>query len=467
LATIAFVSSITLILSYNDAHHEVQELFDAQLAQSGRVLQALLLPELLVSTSTNLQELLDRFTRLPNSKMEKYDDEIHALGHEYERKLAFQVWNRDKTLLLRSATAPTTALSIAALEPAKRGFSDEDVGAFEWRVFSLWDESEQHLIQVAERYDVRDELTTKISRQLITPSLISLPFIGLMIWIGIGRGLRPVQKAAEEIIRRDPDYLEPMDMGPLPSEIKPLVNGLNNLFSRLRNALETERRFTDDAAHELRTPLAALKTQAQVSLRATDDAERQQALRQVVNSVDRATHLVEQMLTLSRLDPAATLLVREKINLHDLAADVVAQLVPIALQKGIEIEIIGSEDAVVFVEALSVSVLIRNLVDNAIRYTPPHGEVVLNIEQQPDHQIILSVADSGPGIDAELQGRVFDRFFRVTGNSSPGCGLGLSIVKRVADLNGLQVELKNKEEGRGLIASVYFFNSAAHNHIVS
>jgi len=467
LATIAFVSSITLILSYHDAHHEVQELFDAQLAQSGRVLQALLLPELLVSTSTNLQELLERFTRLPNSKMEKYDDEIHALGHDYERKLAFQVWSRDKNLLLRSATAPTTALSVAALEPARRGFSDEDVGAFQWRVFSLWDESEQHLIQVAERYDVRDELTTKISRQLITPSLISLPFIGLMIWIGIGRGLRPVQKAAEEIIRRDPDYLEPMDMGPLPSEIKPLVNGLNKLFARLRNALETERRFTDDAAHELRTPLAALKTQAQVSLRATDDAERQQALRQVVNSVDRATHLVEQMLTLSRLDPAATLPVREKINLHDLAADVVAQLVPIALQKGIEIEIIGSDDAVVFVEALSVSILIRNLVDNAIRYTPPHGEVVLSIEQQPEHQIILSVADSGPGIDAELQGRVFDRFFRVTGNSSPGCGLGLSIVKRVADLNGLQVELKNKKEGRGLIASVYFINSASHNHIVS
>ncbi|WP_455222874.1 ATP-binding protein [Kaarinaea lacus] len=467
LVTIAFVSSITLILSYHDAHHEVQELFDAQLAQSGRVLQALLLPELLVSPSSDLQALLERFTRLPNNKMEKYDDEIHALGHEYERKLAFQVWGRDKNLLLRSATAPSTALSVAALEPANRGFSDEVVGAFDWRVFSLWDESEQHLIQVAERYDVRDELTTKISRQLITPSLISLPFLGLMIWIGIGRGLRPVQKAAEEIIRRDPDYLEPMDVGPVPSEIKPLVNSLNRLFSRLKNALETERRFTDDAAHELRTPLAALKTQAQVSLRATDDAERQQALRQVVNSVDRATHLVEQMLTLSRLDPSASLLVREKINLHELSADVVAQLVPVALQKNIEIEIIGSEDAVVFVEPVSVSILIRNLVDNAIRYTPVHGEVVLNIDQQPDHQVILSVADSGPGIDAALQGRVFDRFYRITGNASSGCGLGLSIVKRVADLNGLQVELKNKEEGRGLIASVYFYNSAAHNHIVS
>ncbi|WP_455219806.1 ATP-binding protein [Kaarinaea lacus] len=467
LITITFVSLITLGLSYNDARHEVQELFDAQLAQSGRVLQALLLPELLLGPSEDLQELLERFTRLPSNPLEKYEDEAHALGHEYERKLAFQVWSRDKKLLLHSATAPTAALSLEALQPQNRGFTDEVVGAFDWRVFSLWDDSEQYLIQVGERYDVREELTTKISRQIITPSLISLPFLGLMIWIGIGRGLRPVQKVADEVTRRDPEYLESMEVGPVPSEIKPLVNGLNRLFDRLKNALETERRFTDDAAHELRTPLAALKTQAQVSLRATDDAERQQALRQVVNSVDRATHLVEQMLTLSRLDPSATLLVREKINLHELSADVVAQLVPIALQKGIEIEIIGSEDAIVFVEPVSVSILIRNLVDNAIRYTPTHGEVVLNIEQQPDHQVILSVADSGPGIDAELQGRVFDRFYRVTGNSSPGCGLGLSIVRRVADLNGLYVELKNKQNGRGLIASVYFYNGAAPNRIVS
>lgn len=467
LITIAFVSLITLGLSYNDARHEVQELFDAQLAQSGRVLQALLLPELLVGPSDDLQKLLERFTRLPSNGLEKYEDEAHALGHEYERKLAFQVWNRDKQLLLHSATAPLVALSPNALDPVNRGFSDEIVGAFDWRVFSLWDDSEQYLIQVGERYDVRDELTTKISRQLITPSLVSLPFLGLMIWIGIGRGLRPVQKVAEEVTRRDPEYLESMDVGPVPSEIKPLVGSLNRLFDRLKNALETERRFTDDAAHELRTPLAALKTQAQVSLRATDDAERQQALRQVVNSVDRATHLVEQMLTLSRLDPTTTLLVREKINLHELTADVVAQLVPVAMQKNIDVEITGSETAIVLVEPISMSILIRNLVDNAIRYTPAHGEVVVNIEQQPDHQVILSVVDTGPGIDPVLQGRVFDRFYRVTGNSSPGCGLGLSIVRRVADLNGLRVELKNKEQGTGLIASVYFYNSATPDHIVS
>ena len=454
----AFVSLITLILSYEDARHEVQELFDAQLAQSGRVLQALLLPELLVGPSSDLQELLDRFTQLPSKPTLKYEDEEHPLGHEYERKLAFQVWSHDKKILLRSATAPTTALSVSALEPANRGFTDEVVGVYDWRVFSLWDDSNQYLIQVGERYDVRNELITKISRQLITPSLVSLPFLGLMIWIGIGRGLRPVQKVAREVTRRDPEYLESMEVGPVPSEIKPLVVGLNSLFDRLKLALESERQFTDDAAHELRTPLAALKTQAQVSLRATNEEERQQALRQVINSVDRATHLVDQMLTLARLDPAATTLVREKVNLHELAAEVVAQLVPVALEKNIEVQITGREDIIVLVEPVSLSVLIRNLVDNAIRYTPPQGEVVVDINQENEDQVKLSVTDSGPGINPELQGRVFDRFYRVTGNSSPGCGLGLSIVQRVADLNDLMVTLENRASSTGLIASVCFSN---------
>ena len=469
LITIAFVSLITLGLSYNDARHEVQELFDAQMAQSARVLQALLLPKLETGPIEDLQALIERYTYLPPQAKSKNNGEAHAYGHEYERKLAFQVWDRGNNLLLYSAMAPTSALSRESLKPENRGFSDEVVGTYDWRVFSLWDKSERYLIQVGERYDVRNELITQISRQLITPSLVSLPFLGLMIWVGIGRGLRPVQKVANEVTRRDPEYLESMEVGPVPTEIRPLVGSLNKLFDRLKHALETERRFTDDAAHELRTPLAALKTQAQVSLRATTDNERQQALRQVINSVDRATHLVEQMLTLARLDPTSSALEGEKVNLHDLAADVVAQLVPAAMQKNINIEMMGDEDIMVSVEPVSVSILIRNLVDNAIRYTPIQGEVILDIEQTPDHKVILSVADTGPGIDAKLQERVFDRFYRVVGNTPAGCGLGLSIVKRVADLNGLRVELKNREHTQGLIASVYFnhhsFTSPKHSSL--
>jgi len=263
-------------------------------------------------------------------------------------------------------------------------------------------------------------------------------------------------RVAEEVLRRNPVHLEAMNVGPVPTEIRPLVQGLNRLFERLTVALETERRFTDDAAHELRTPLAALKTQAQVCLRATDSDERILALNNVVNSVDRATHLVDQMLILARLDPSANTPVKKQINLHDLAAEVIAQLVPTAMKKGINIEITGSEHSIVDTDSVSLSIMIRNLVDNAIRYTPSGGDVIIDIGKDADNKTVLSVSDTGPGIDEELQSRVFDRFYRVTGNSSPGCGLGLSIVKRIADLIELRVELKNKVDGSGLIASVHF-----------
>ena len=458
LVTITFVSTITLVLSYRDARQEVQELFDAQLAQSARVLQALILPELSILPLDETQILLKKPLQVPKSLYHFYDS-LTPLGHAYERKMSFQVWDGNGELILQSATAPQFALSKRALTPENRGFTDELVGDHAWRIFSLWDDSERFLIQIGERYDVRDELVNKISRQLLTPSLVSLPFIGIMIWVGIGRGLRPVQKVAEEVTRRDPNYLVTMDIGPVPEEVRPLVEALNSLFLQLQVAFEKERRFNDDAAHELKTPLAALKTQAQVSLRASDPIERQQALQQVINSVDRANHLVEQMLTLARLDPQAKSLKKEHVDLHQLAADNVAHLVPKAMSKDIRVEILGAEKVMVYVEPVSMSILISNLVDNAIRYTPRGGEVIVSIDVVDNGDTILSVADTGPGIDEESLSRVYDRFYRVLGSSGSGCGLGLSIAKRIADLHQLRLDIQNKTHESGLIINVHFPNT--------
>ena len=464
LLTIVFVSATTLYLSYLDARHEVQELFDAQLAQSARVLQTLVLPELKMQQHDEMRTVQGN---MPNflDKTPGGEHEETTYGHEYERKLAFQVWSKNKTMLLRSVTAPMYALSENALTPQGRGFSDVDAGDYTWRVFSLWNETDSYLIQVGERYDVREELITNISRRLITPALVTLPLLGVLIWVGIGRGLRPLQKVAKEVMRRDPAYLEVMDIGPVPDEIKPLVKSLNGLFEQVKVAFEKERQFTDDAAHELRTPLAALKTQAQVALRARDSHERTTALEQLLSGVDRASHLVGQMLTLARLDPEAGVIQREGINLHELAADVVAQLVPKAIKKQINVELTGDEDAKVLAEPLSLSILIRNLVENAIVYTPESGEIILNIDKTATSGVVLCVTDTGPGIDETLKHRVFDRFFRVLGNRSTGCGLGLSIVKRIAVLNQLRVELENSTQGQGLIATVYFDNNV-HKTIV-
>jgi len=462
LLTISLVSGLTLLLSYYDAQHEVEELFDAQLAQSAKVLQALLLPELLQGDPERLQSLLHLSENFP--MVIDSEGEAGAYGHEYERKLAFQVWDNEKNLLLKSASAPKAPLSEAGLETHNRGYSDEYVQDSLWRVFKLWDKNERFLIQVAERYDVREELTNDISNRLLAPAFLALPILGIMIWMGVGRGLSPVQHVANEVTRRDPHNLQAMEVGPVPVEIRPLVTELNELFEQLRHAFERERRFTDDAAHELRTPLASLKTQAQVALRATDEKQKQQALNQVILGVDRAAHLLEQMLTLARINPESNELTREDIFLHALAADVIAQIVPIALNKNINLELSGDQHAIVTANALSLSILIRNLVDNAVRYTPEGGEIVVTVGKEAQ-KTVLTVTDTGPGISAELQQRVFDRFYRVVGNNTQGCGLGLAIVKQIADISNVSVELINNDPGPGLTAKVTFNGSGvSENH---
>ena len=449
------VSGITLILSYGSAQHEIEEIFDAQMAQSARVLQTLLLPTLsnniTPGSPTSHQQTLT--TLAP-----KFLEEMEAAGpygHEYEHKIAFQVWSNDQRLVLRSASAPLTSLSKAGMLPQNRGYSDEYINKEYWRVFSVWEDNMNYLIQIGELHDVRNELTTEISMHLLAPMVISLPILALFIWIGIGRGLAPVKKIAAEVTRRQPHYLAPMDVGPVPSEIRPLMNELNKLFSELRNAFDRERRFTDDAAHELRTPLAALKTQAQVAMRSKDDMERKEALSKVVKGVDRATHLVQQMLVIARIDPQQDNLKLNTCVLHDLAADVIAQIVPMAMKKNIAIELTGDDKVTVEVEPLSMSMLLRNLIDNAVNYSDPDSKVIVDIAVD-QNQITLCVEDNGPGIQADLQDRVFDRFYRILGNNAQGCGLGLSIVKQIVDIHKLRIEMANKTESHGLMVKVFY-----------
>lgn len=454
MSIIVLVSFITIALSYEEATHEVQELFDAQLAQSARVLQSIILPDLLNGRYDELKKIIEYGSNGAPLTLAK--DEVSLYGHEYERKIAFQVWDKGKRLIFKSASAPPHSLSDKALLPKHRGYLDEKIGENLWRVFNLWDENDRFLIQVAERYDVRKELISGISRVLITPALIAFPILGVLIWIGIGRGLIPVNKVVLEVTRRDPQHLEPMDIGPVPIEIRPLVNELNVLFSHLNKAFENERRFTDDAAHELRTPIAAVKTQAQVALRATDSRQQKQALKQVVNGVDRSQHLLDQMLTLARIDPRINTLQATKINVYQFAVEVVSELAPEALARSINIEITGDKNCNVLIEPISLSILLRNLIDNAVRYTPEKGFVSVEVVNDVSQDIKLVVNDSGPGIDPKLQERVFDRFYRVVGSQTIGCGLGLAISKEIADLQNISITLKNKQQGQGLIVEVIF-----------
>ncbi|GBG15647.1 two-component system, OmpR family, sensor histidine kinase QseC [Novimethylophilus kurashikiensis] len=415
-------------LSHIEARAEVDKLFDAQLAQSAQIL-----------IGTAGHELYER--------LEQGSDEAPPL-HEYEQKIAFQIWEGNH-LLLRSPIAPLNAM--AAPMP---GYSNVPIGGETWRVFTYRDPDQTLVIQAGEPMNAREALARHIALRMFLPSLAALPLLALAIWAAVSGGLLPLRRLKAEVARREVDRLDPLSMQGVPDEVAPLAAALNDLFSRLERAFETERRFTADAAHELRTPLAALKIQAQVALRAAEDEARTNALKNVIHGVDRATHLVEQLLTLARVDPDAAATEHVPVNLHTLAASSLADIAPMAQARHIELALENDAPCIIQGNAAQLSVLLRNLLDNAIRYTPEGGQVIVALIDHPHPT--LEVRDTGPGIPEAERSRVLERFYRVTGNAAEGSGLGLSIVRRIAELHHAELTLSLPSSGSGLIVRVVF-----------
>jgi two-component system sensor histidine kinase QseC len=424
--------------THAESRKEIDRLFDAQLAQSAQVL-----------LGTTRHELHER--------MESGDDEIPN-SHEYEQKLAFQIWD-NSDLLLRSSTAPANVMA-----SNKEGYSDTMINSEPWRVITRWDVRHEFMIQVAEPMAARESLARHITLKLLIPSFIALPTIALLIWFGVGAGLKPLQQLSREVKQRTANRLEPVAMDGVPEEVAPLTQALNDLFSRLQQAFEGERRFTADAAHELRTPLAALRIQAQVALRSTDDSERHVALQNVLRGVDRSSRLVEQLLTLARVDPETIAINFKKVDLYVLALAAIADLAPLAnvkqikltLEEGMSLSVLGDDNL--------LRLLLRNLLDNAIRYTPVGGRVTVTL-----HNIeggAIDVKDSGSGIPSTEREKVLERFYRITGNGEEGSGLGLSIVRRISELHGTRLELKDNEECMGLLVRVTWPSVMGANNIV-
>jgi two-component system sensor histidine kinase QseC len=323
-------------------------------------------------------------------------------------------------------------------------------------VYAEIDPSSHNKIVVAELYEIRNVLADSITRNNAYILLLTYPFFGLVIWFIVGFAFRSVTRVTTEISNRASTFLEPVDANFVPIEIKPLVTELNQLFIRLKLAFNRNKRFAGDAAHELRTPLAALKTQAQVALKMDNEVERHNALLKVIQGVDRSTHVVAQLLTLSRLSQEETLNDLHPLNLHKLATEIIAYLVPIALEKNIEVELLPPPaDSMIIANDTAIGILIRNVVDNSIRYTPPNGEVTISIFNEED-KIIFRVVDTGPGIPLELRERVFERFFRILGTTAAGSGLGLAIVSQIAELHQAEIFLSSPPNGVGLQFSIAF-----------
>jgi two-component system, OmpR family, sensor histidine kinase QseC len=408
------------------ADHEVEEVFDAHLAQNASLL------------AMRVGEEID-----------EVDTEHAPILHKYAKPLSFQVWKRGRKLLLHSTDAPATRFS-----EGDHGFSTMAADGRNWRVFSLWDAKREYLVQVRDSIDARQHVIVGIVKALAIPLAVALPLFGLLVWIAVGRTFRPLARVSDEISRRDPAYLAPLE-GDVPAEIAPLVARLNALLSRVQSSLDGERRFTSDAAHELRTPLAALRAQLQVAQGAADASGRDRAIANAIEAGDRATHLVEQLLTLARLDHSAWRAAAEPFDLRAVAAEAIAGRASRAHAKHIDLSLEGEAGAMAMGHAGLAAIAVGNLLDNAIRYSPPDTAVSVTVANR-DSSCVVSVRDEGPGIPAAKRKDALRRFTRLDDTGAEGSGLGLSIVARIAELHGSAIALDAGPGGRGLEATLRF-----------
>jgi len=346
-------------------------------------------------------------------------------------------------------------------EATPLGFSTVSTQEGVWRVFGT--QALTKVIQVAQPMRVREQQAVDLALKTLRPFALLLPVLGFLIWLAVGSALQPLQRLTALVKARRVDTLDPLPNERLPDEVTPLVGALNDLLVRLDAALTRERGFMADAAHELRTPLTALHLQMGALARATNEAERNDAMAKLSEGVQRAIRLVEQMLSFARQGPR-TEPGRVHVPLADIVREVVAELVPFADAKHIDLGISNSESATVLGDPDALRTLTRNLVDNAVRYTPDGGRVDVFVSQTAAPQVVLRVVDNGPGIPPEEHTRVLDRFYRRPGTSPPGSGLGMAIVKAIADAHNAILELDAGPEGKGLAVSVLF--PAAPDHQV-
>lgn len=445
LLTLGGIWLLSTAANYFDSRNEVDQLLDAQLRQSADVLLAL-----------SDHKLSGQQAGGGPTTISVEDHQLpveQAITRKYAKGVAFQVWVGGTDLAIRSDSAPDLPLA-----QSKEGFSDVSIDGQPWRIYTLPHKTLPLLVQVGERYDVRDDLTGKITLHMLTPVLVTLPIIALIIWYGIDFAMRPLHRIANEVATREADHLDPVDPRLVPDEARPLVHSLNTLLIRVQNAFDSERRFTADAAHELRTPLAAIKAQAQVAQKSGDTEDRQRALQKVINGVDNATRVVQQLLTLARIDPGAPVKDIRQVDLAQCATQVLQELVPLALKKQIDISLSETSRGTINGHTDTLSILLANLIHNAINYTPDNGAINVDVTSHAD-RVELTVSDSGPGIPPEEREKVMRRFYRGRGVTQSGSGLGLSIVARIAELHKARVVLGESDMG-GLRVDVIFPSAA-------
>jgi two-component system sensor histidine kinase QseC len=433
LASVTAVWLAAAAITWWEARDELGELLDGHLAQAAALLIV--------------------------RQVDDIEDAEDAAGieaptlHRHAPKVAFQIFHEGR-LVARSANAPAAPMSTL-----RSGFATPSIDGERWRVFAAHGRERDVQVFVGEELGSRASILEGLLTGLAGPMLVALPLMALLLWWSVRRGLLPLRRLSRSIAEREPRALQPIAADTAgedtPAEIAPLIAALNDLFARIAALLESERRFTADAAHELRTPIAAIRAQAQVAqVAGRDDAARTQALAATLAGCDRATRLVEQLLTLARLE-SADQGPRDAVDLAAVARELLAELAPAALARGQSLELEAEGPWPVRGSATLLAVLLRNLADNALRYGGDGVRVVVSLAREGE-RTVLRVEDSGPGLSDEQRSHLGERFYRVLGHAAPGSGLGWSIVRRIAAVHGAQIETARSAALGGLAVRVSF-----------
>jgi len=435
LASLMLVWSALLASSYYEAREEANELADARLQQNTRTLMLL---------------DLNKLDTLADTQTGRNGRDDHDGDDDHHDPLGFQVWRDDGTLLLRTARTPDATFD------ARDGYATFTTDNQQWRSYALHNRQHDYQVRVFESHQDRIRWINNLARRIAQLLLLALPALALLIWISIGRGLMPLTWMSRAIASRNAGNLEPINLERVPTEAQALIDALNNLLQRLSQSIDKERSFTADAAHELRTPLAAIKVQAEVALAAQDDATRRHAIEQVIAGVNRTTHLAQQLLLLARLDhidPAAV----QPVDLGSLAAECIARRAEDAARKGIDIEcdLAAQSACTLHGDPIALSVMIDNLIDNAIKYGQENARIAVAVTCERT-QLVLKIKDNGPGVPPQHRARLLNRFYRIEGSAVSGSGLGLSIVDKIVTAYGGTISLGAGLDGRGLGVTVCF-----------
>lgn len=407
---------------YLGSRREVEHVLDTRLQEAARMV---------VSLASGLERSA---TQPPEAALPK-------LGN-YERQLSCQVWSLDGRMIAKSSGAPEQRLS-----EARSGFSEPVIDGEAWRVFTVEDPTNGIRVMVGDRIGLRERLVADLIKGLMWPALLIAPLLGLLIWVSVGRGLRPLRRIAQDLSQREADDMRPVDVPNAPAEVRPLAAALNALFGKVEATRRHEREVTAFAAHELRTPLAGLKTQAQVALAATDPAVTREALHQIVAAVDRSARLVSQLLAMARLEAQS-----EPPAKTDLEIGRLLRRVTDAYPRGQDVRVsIGDclSDVSVTANEECLELAIRNLHENALQHAPAGGVVAWTSENGS-----LVVEDDGPGASDDELPSLGTRFFRGRNRSQAGSGLGLAIARIALQRTGAGLVLRNRPGHRGFRAEI-------------